>query len=186
MAQVPADPKKPAVVHGPVAAPPQNFLSPFAPGAAVSPEARAAQVKLAQIERETDPVNVAVRAFQLLLDRAKRSRDVSGQPASFQYTLWCMVVLVIVVTIVGVLLLNIAAQRQRDKLTSTTEDKDAEQDMALKERQFAVESDLSDQEATGPQAGTLGEDGAGEDPDANSAEKTTEEEADVPTTTVLP
>ncbi|XP_065283823.1 uncharacterized protein [Dermacentor albipictus] len=186
MAQVPAERKKPALVPHPVAAPPKDFLSPFVPDVAVTPGGRAERVKLAQIERETDPVNVAVRAFQLLLDRAKASRDVSGQPASFQYTLWCMVVLVIVVTVVGVLLLNIAAQRQRDKLTSTTEDKGAEQDMTLKERHLAIESDVSDQGATGPQAGTLGEDGAGEDPDANSAEKTTEEEADVPTTTVLP
>ncbi|KAL3198036.1 hypothetical protein MRX96_044539 [Rhipicephalus microplus] len=52
---------------------------------------------------------------------SRRNRDVSGQPASFQYTLWCMVLLVVIVTAVGVVLLSSAAQRQREKLTSTTE-----------------------------------------------------------------
>ncbi|XP_037572073.2 uncharacterized protein LOC119454147 [Dermacentor silvarum] len=186
MAQVPAKPKKPAAAPPSAAAPPQNFLSPFTPDAAVSPEAHVDRVKLAQLERETDALNVAVRAFQLLLDRAKRSRDVSGQPASFQYTLWCMVVLVIVVTVVGVLLLNIAAKRQRDKLTSTTEVKHGQHDMADNELRLAVESDRFDQEATGPPAGTLGEDGTWADPDDNSAEQTTEEEVDAATTTVRP
>ncbi|KAL3224364.1 hypothetical protein MRX96_026628 [Rhipicephalus microplus] len=77
--------------------------------------------KLEEVDARRDPGPTPLQAFQLLLDRARRNRDVSGQPASFQYTLWCMVLLVVFVTAVGVVLLSSAAQRQRDKLTSTTE-----------------------------------------------------------------
>ncbi|XP_075726151.1 uncharacterized protein LOC142767793 [Rhipicephalus microplus] len=117
--QNPAAVPNAAAAPHPVASPAANFLALLSPNRMVSPAAGAEHAK--PIEKETEHLNVAVKAFQLLLDRARHNRDVSGQPASFQYTLWCMVLLVVFVTAVGVVLLNSAAQRQRDKLTSTTE-----------------------------------------------------------------
>nr|XP_037289440.1 uncharacterized protein LOC119182978 [Rhipicephalus microplus] len=94
--QNPAAVPNAAAASYPVASPAADFLALLSPDRLVSTAAGAEHAK--PIETETEHLNVAVKAFQLLLDRARHNRDVSGQPASFQYTLWCMVLLVVFVT----------------------------------------------------------------------------------------
>ncbi|XP_077491728.1 uncharacterized protein LOC144102298 [Amblyomma americanum] len=97
------------------AASPKTFLSPLG----VNAGAATGKIDRSQIE---GPTNVAVKAFRLLLDQAKRNRDETVQPASFQYTLWFMLALVLGVTVVGVVLLSDAARRQRSRATTSAED----------------------------------------------------------------
>ncbi|KAH7943077.1 hypothetical protein HPB52_004894 [Rhipicephalus sanguineus] len=128
---------------------PADFLSPFS--ANTAPAARAQHGNL---EKESDRLNVAVKAFRILLERANKTKDKSSEPDSFQYTLWCMVMLVLVVTVVGVTLLHIAAQRQRDRFTSTTEDIPSPDynisrkniDDALQDRHGTPEDEVSEME----------------------------------------
>ncbi|CAN7948013.1 unnamed protein product, partial [Ixodes hexagonus] len=61
----------------------------------------------------------AAQTFKSLFDRALRDRDVSGRLVSFQYTLCGLVALIIVVTIVGVILLQHAVAKQRARTAST-------------------------------------------------------------------
>ncbi|XP_075724318.1 uncharacterized protein LOC142766987 [Rhipicephalus microplus] len=97
-----------------------------------------------------------------------------------------MVLLVVFVTAVGVVLLNSAAQRQRDKLTSTTEpattykpdDEDNHED---NDYQVSVEQHISGQESTNYTTDGLGED-AGSGIDKYSTGKTIQEEEGAGTT----
>ncbi|XP_077544564.1 uncharacterized protein LOC144157606 [Haemaphysalis longicornis] len=114
-----------------------------------------------------------MQAFRILMDRAMRNRDESGQPASFQYTLWAMVCLVIVVTIVGVVLLEWAARRQRDKLTSTAAPKrpgapfrDEGQWPLLPDEAEDLEATSKDESSSA--GGTSGDDSIGTDDDGTS------------------
>ncbi|KAL1467189.1 hypothetical protein MTO96_026246, partial [Rhipicephalus appendiculatus] len=151
-------------VPRPAAQPPADYLALLSPEGTAAPAAGARHVK--HVETESEHVNVAVKAFELLLHRARRHRDVHGQPASFQFTLWCMVLLVVVVTAIGVVLLSIAAQRQREKLTSTTEpaprdepDEEVNDEGVDIDYRVALKKDISNQESTEP-TDTLGEDDA--------------------------
>ncbi|KAL1473301.1 hypothetical protein MTO96_038767 [Rhipicephalus appendiculatus] len=138
--------------HGVVAAPGapavKDFLTPFS--SHMSPAAGAQQ---GNVEQESDRVNVAVKAFRRLLERANQHKDKSSQPDSFQYMLWCMVMLVVVVTVVGVTLLHLAAQRQRDRFTSTTDDMPPDDDNISRK---SINEALQDRHATpGDKVGEL-------------------------------
>ncbi|XP_077491601.1 uncharacterized protein LOC144102160 [Amblyomma americanum] len=118
MASSQPGPPVPAAAAAGQPASPKTFMTPLG----VHAPKEAAKVTQSQID---GPPNLAVKAFHLLLDRAQRNRDESGQPASFQYTLCFTVALVLVVTVVGAVLLEQAARRQRDKITSSTAEEEA-------------------------------------------------------------